>query len=88
VGGRKADRLVSGPVPGFAKGRGDSCLYLVDSETYYPLLVRYTFGSASIVIRYSVYERLQFGASHRRLLQLDPHPGARELDQNGRPVKP
>jgi hypothetical protein len=88
VGGHDAYRLVSGPVRGFIKGRVESYVYLVDSETYYPLLVRYRAGSLSIVTRYLVYERLPFDAAHRKLLKLDPHPGAKEYDRDGRLVKP
>jgi hypothetical protein len=88
VGDRDAYRLVSGPVPGFAKGRIDRSVYLVDSETYYPLLVRYEYGNASVTIRYLVYERLPFDAWHRELLKLDPHPGAKEYDRDGKLVKP
>jgi hypothetical protein len=82
VGDRKAYRLVSGPVRGFIKGSVDRYVYLVDSETYYPLLVRYSTHrgrvSAGYTTRYLVYERLPFDAQHRKLLELDPHPGAVE----------
>jgi hypothetical protein len=88
VGDRKAYRLVSGPVPGFAPGRVDRYEYLVDTETYYPLLVRFASGSLRLTVRYLVYERLPFDASHRELLKLDPHPGAKEYDRNGRLVGP
>lgn len=88
VGDREAYRLVSGPVPGFIKGSVDRYEYLVDSETYYPLLVRYSSGDFSVTVRYLVYERLPFDASHRKLLKLDPHPGAKEYDRDGRLLNP
>jgi len=84
VGDRDAYRLVSGPVPGFAKGSVDHYEYLVDSETYYPLVARFWSDDFRVTTRFLVYERLPFDAGHRKLLKLDPHPGAAEYDQNGR----
>jgi hypothetical protein len=88
VGDRDAYRLVSGPVPGFHKGNVDRYEYLVDSETYYPLLVHFSSGDFRITVRYLVYERLPFDAAHRKLLKLDPHPGAKEYLRDGTLVKP
>jgi hypothetical protein len=84
VGDRDAYRLVSGPVPGFVKGSVDHYEYLVDSETYYPLVARFRSDDFRVTVRYLVYERLPFDTSHRKLLKLDPHPGAAEYDRNGR----
>jgi hypothetical protein len=93
VAGREAYRLVSGPVPGFAKGRTESYEYFVDSKTYYPLLVRYRVFNGQgkpleLSIRYLVYERLPFDKRHRKLLKLDRHPGAAEYDRDGRRLNP
>jgi hypothetical protein len=88
VGDRDAYRLVSRPVPGLAKGTVQRYEYVVDSQTYYPLLVHYRSGTLRLTVRYLVYERLPFDASHRKLLKLDPHPGAKEYDRYGRLVEP
>jgi hypothetical protein len=93
VGGREAYRLVSGPVPGFAKGRTESYVYFVDSQTYYPLLIRYRVANGSdkpleLSIRYLVYERLPFDRQHRQLLKLDRHPGAAQYDRDGKRLNP
>jgi hypothetical protein len=88
VGDRDAYRLVSGPVPGFVKGSVDRYEYLVDGETYYPLLVHFRSGDFRITVRYLVYERLPFDAAHRKLLELDRHPGAKEYLRDGTLVKP
>jgi hypothetical protein len=88
VGNRDAYRLVSGPVPGFMKGTVDRYEYLVDSETYYPLLLHFENESIRITERFLVYERLPFDASHRELLKLDPHPGAKEYSRDGRLLTP
>jgi hypothetical protein len=81
VNGRAAYRLVSGLVPGFAPGLKESYVYLVDTETYYPLMVRYRFGKggkwAEIEARFLVYERLPLDATGRAALKMDPHPGAK-----------
>jgi hypothetical protein len=83
VAGKRAYRLVSGTVPGFAPRARDRVEYVVDAETYYPLAVRYTSraGGETVVIsiRYLEYERLPINARTRELLELAPHPGARRL---------
>ncbi len=93
VGGREAYRLVSGWVPSFAKGRTEQYEYLVDKETYYPLLVRYRVHDGEgkpfeLSIRYLVYERLPLDKAHRQLLKLDRHPGAVEYDRDGKRLSP
>jgi hypothetical protein len=79
--GRDAYRLVSGPVRGFDPGSVDRYEYLVDAETYQPLslrLVSRTDGRAlEMATRFLVYESIPFDARAKRLLDLDPHPGAR-----------
>jgi hypothetical protein len=91
VDGKKAYRLVSGPVPGRPKGSVDRLEYVVDAETYYPVSLRWRhrFERHLIVVttRYLVYERLPLDEHGRELLRLDPHPGAIELDRRGRRVR-
>lgn len=79
VGGRRAYRLESDPVP----RSGDSTArfeYVVDSETYLPLRQRYSLrrGSETLgfVSEFVVYERLPLDARSEAQLELDPHPGA------------
>ena len=81
VGDEPAYRLVSGPVPGF---RGDVVRveFLVDRDTYLPLLQRVSIEQPSgetlgYVTRYLVYERLPLDDSGRATLAMDPHPGAK-----------
>jgi hypothetical protein len=83
VGGKRAYRLVSKTVPGFAPGTRDRIEYVVDAETYVPLALTFTTrsrgGTLEVSIRYLEYERLPLNARTRELLDLDPHPDARRL---------
>jgi hypothetical protein len=79
VGGRRAYRLESDPVP----RSGDSMArfeYVVDSETYLPLRQRYSLrrGAETLgfVSEFLVYERLPLDARSEAQLDLDAHPGA------------
>ena len=89
VEGRRAYRLVSGPVdhPQLRDGE-ERVEFLVDAETYLPLARRYASVHRStdpehpisrIVAfsRFPVYERLPLNPKNRGLLDLDPHPGAK-----------
>ena len=55
--------------------------YLVDARTYYPVFVRWVSQGRDHRIvsetRYLTYERLPFDPEHRKLLKMDPHPGAK-----------
>ena len=57
--------------------------YLVDARRYYPVFMRWVrLGKRERVLaetRYLTYERLPFDAEHRKLLKLEPHPGARVI---------
>lgn len=82
-GGRRAYRLVSGPVslPGEAGGE-QRLVFLVDSGSYLPLAKRHFIETASgdtlrAFTRYLVYERLPLTRRTAGLLALDPHPGAK-----------
>jgi hypothetical protein len=88
--GRKVYRLASGPVR--RRGGGlDRFTYLVDAETYYPVFFRWVSSGGGIKTvseaRYLTYERLPYDAQGRKLLDMDPHPGAKEspnsLDSSG-----
>jgi hypothetical protein len=81
--GHRAYRLESGPItrPGRPGGQA-RIVFLVDAETYLPLAMRETLEHPSgrrwsIETRYLVYEHLPLNDRTRRLLALDPHPGAR-----------
>jgi hypothetical protein len=89
VGGKRAYRLVSGPVahPRLRDGE-ERVEFLVDADTYLPLALRYSSRSRStdpedpisridVVSRYLVYERLPLNERNRALLDLDSHPGAK-----------
>jgi len=87
--GKKVYRLVSGLV---RRGGGhERFTYLVDAHTYYPVFFRWKVSGGGITTvseaRYLTYERIPFDAQGRRLLDLDPHPGAKEspnsLDSSG-----
>jgi hypothetical protein len=93
VGQRPAFRLVSGPVP--IEGGEERVQFTVDVDTYFPLARRYSVRQRSsdpespttrvlILARYLVYERLPLNARNRRMLLLDPHPGARCSPSAGR----
>jgi hypothetical protein len=88
VGNKPAYRLVSGPVRDPELGGEERVEFLVDTDTYLPLALRFSARYRSsdpehpttrivIVSRYLVYERLPLNASNRALLHLDPHPGAK-----------
>ncbi len=82
VGERTAYRLVSGTVPGPTRHMTESVEFLVDSETYLPLVQRRSLRHPpsgrgfNFFIRYLVYERLPLNSRTREELDLDPHPGA------------
>jgi hypothetical protein len=93
VGRRPAFRLVSGPVP--TEGGEERVQFTVDVDTYYPLARRYSARRRSsdpenpttrilILARYLVNERLPLNARNRRMLHLDPHPGAKCSPSAGR----
>lgn len=78
--GRKVYRLVG--VVHLPDGRIDRLIYLVDADSYYPVFLRWVsaqHGSARarFEARFSTYERLPDTAENRKLLRMDPHPGAR-----------
>lgn len=81
VDGRPAYRLISGPLPG-ANGSVERVEFLVDAETYLPREQSYSVRSENgatmkAVWRYLTYERLPLNDETRKLLDLDPHPGAK-----------
>jgi hypothetical protein len=81
VDGKPAYRLVSGQVPG-ANGSVERVEFLVDAESYLPRLqtysVRFKNGETmKATWRYLTYERLPLNEKTRKLLYLDPHPGAK-----------
>ena len=85
---------MSGWVPGFAKGGEQSFVYLVDSETYYPLAVRFAFRQKGkpetayrVGVRFLIYERLQFDAAAASCSTSTPIPGAKHVDRAGRPLR-
>ncbi len=82
VNGRRAYRLTSGTVEGHVAGIRERLEYFVDADTYLPLASRYTEvgdtgNRTELSSRYLVYERLPLNASTGKLLDLDPHPGAK-----------
>jgi hypothetical protein len=83
VGDRTAYRLVSGTVPGPTRQMTENVEFLVDSETYLPLVQRRSLRHPpsgrgfDFFIRYLVYERLPLSSRTRDELDLDPHPGAK-----------
>jgi hypothetical protein len=83
IDGRRAYRLTSGPVrvPGEPRAE-ERLVFLVDAESYLPLARRHFIEIRSgetmrTFTRYLVYERLPLTGRTRKLLALDPHPGAR-----------
>jgi hypothetical protein len=82
VDGRRAYRLESGPVSRPDEPASEErIVFLVDAETYLPLVKQHSLdtsvGRATLVSRYSVYERLPLNAQTSELLALDPHPSAK-----------
>jgi hypothetical protein len=82
VDGGRAYRLTSGTVEGPTGDSKERLDFVVDAETYLPLALRYTnigeTGNKSVLTsRYLVYERLPLNKRTGRLLDLDPHPGAK-----------
>lgn len=88
VDGRSAYRLVSGVVPGATRGDEESVEFLVDAETYLPLVQRHRVGGSergiTFFTRYIVYERTPLNARSRKQLHLDRHPGAKCSENAGR----
>jgi hypothetical protein len=89
VGDRRAYRLESGPVRLPDEPRSEHrIVFLVDTETYLPVAKHHTIdseaGAATLVSRYTVYERLPLNAQTSELLALDPHPGAKCSQHAGR----
>jgi hypothetical protein len=85
--GRKVYRLVSGPV---RRGGGvDRYTYLVDADDYYPVYFRWVSSGGGIrtlsTARYLTYEPIPFDAQGRKLLDMDPHPGAKVIDNTVAP---
>jgi hypothetical protein len=88
--GREVYRLV-----GDAPRRGirvNRMVYLVDAETYYPVLVQWLFakhGPARVrfTTHLTTYERLPATAENRKLLRMGPHPGATVLDHYGKRIR-
>jgi hypothetical protein len=80
--GEKVYRLVSGPVRRGSHGL-ERYTYLVDAETYYPVFFRWVLSrggtTTAFEARFLTYERIPFDAQGRKLLELDPHPGAKEI---------
>jgi hypothetical protein len=86
--GRKVYRLV-GDAPSRPGIRVNRLVYLVDANTYYPVLLEWVFarhGAARVrfTSRFTTYERLPATAENRKLLKMSPHPGAKVLDYRGR----
>jgi hypothetical protein len=89
--GRKVYRVVGDA----AHKRGirvNRVVTLVDAKTYYPVLSKWVFarhGPARVrfTVRYTTYERLPATAENRKLLQMDPHPGATVLDHYGKRIR-
>ena len=89
--GRKVYRLVGDA----AHKRGirvNRVVTLVDAKTYYPVLSKWVFarhGPARVrfTTRFTTYERLPATAENRKLLQMDPHPGATVLDHDGKRIR-
>jgi hypothetical protein len=88
--GRKVYRLV-GDVAHQRGIRVNRLVYLVDAKTYYPVLWEWVFaqhGPARVraTARFTSYERLPATAESRKLLKMEPHPGARpDRDRDGHP---
>jgi hypothetical protein len=79
--GKPVYRLTSVP---FSFGRLRHRIdYLVDARTYYPVFSRWvSLAKGERVLaetRYLTYERLPFDVEHRKLLKMDPHPGAKVI---------
>ena len=82
VDGRRAYRLTSGFVAGFARGSEERVEFVVDAETYLPLSSRFSQhfrngDSFELRTRYLVYQRLPLDKRSLAQLDLDPHPGAK-----------
>jgi hypothetical protein len=89
--GRKVYRLM-GDAPHRRGIRVNRLVYLVDAKTYYPVLWEWVFakdGPARVraKARFTTYERLPATAENRKLLKMDPHPGATVLDRYGKPIR-
>ena len=88
--GRKVYRLV-GDVAHQRGIRVNRVVYLVDAETYRPVLLEWVFaqhGPARVrfTTHFTTYERLPATADNRELLKMDPHPGARpDRNRDGKP---
>jgi hypothetical protein len=88
--GRKVYRLV-GDVAHQRGIRVNRLVYLVDAETYHPVLLEWVFaqhGPARVrfTARFTTYERLPATAENHKLLKMDPHPGARpDRNRDGHP---
>jgi hypothetical protein len=79
VGDRRGYRLVADPIE--AGGGTHRFEYVVDSETYLPLTLRYSMTRGEQVFGYDIefltYERLALDAKSEASLDLDPHPDAK-----------
>jgi hypothetical protein len=89
--GRKVYRLV-GDAPHRRGIRVNRLVYLVDAKTYYPVLLKWVFARhdparVRFTSRFTTYERLPATAQNRRLLKMDPHPGATVLDHYGKRIR-
>ena len=89
--GRKVYRLL-GDAPHRRGIRVNRLVYLVDAKTYYPVLWEWIFakdGPARVraKARFTTYERLPATAENRKLLKMDPHPGATVLDRHGKRIR-
>jgi hypothetical protein len=89
--GRKVYRLV-GDAPHRRGIRVNRSVVLVDAKTYYPVLTEWVFarhGPARVrfTTRFTTYERLPATAENRKLLKMEPHPGATVLDRYGKPIR-
>jgi hypothetical protein len=89
--GRKVYRLV-GDAPRRRGIRVNRLVYLVDAKTYYPVLWQWVFaknGPARVrgQARFTTYERLPATPQNRKLLEMDPHPGATVLDHDGKRIR-
>jgi hypothetical protein len=81
VGGTRAYRLVSERIP-LGKDEQLEIEFTVDARTYLPLSQRGLLDlgkgrTLEVLTRYRVYEQLPLNDETRRLLPLDPHPGAK-----------
>lgn len=89
--GRKVYRLV-GDAPHRPGIRVNRLVYLVDADTYYPVVWKWVFaqrGPARVrsMVRFTTYERLAATPENGKLLKMDSHPGAQRLDRHGKPIR-